>query len=336
MDPMESFVECVPNVSEGADATTLDAIAESIAGVTGSWLLDRTADPDHGRAVFTLAGYPGRVMVAMEAAVGVAIERIDLNDHDGRHPRIGAVDVIPFVPLGDTTMEQCVAGAREFGARLAERYELPVFLYAAAATTPERRILAHVRRPRFEGLAEAMAQPGGRPDFGPTRPHPTAGATVVGARPFLIAYNIQLSTTDVAVARRIAARIRERDGGLPGVQALGIELASQGCAQLSMNLLDHEATPLWQVWEEAERLAAEERVSLLDSELIGLAPAAALVAVADHIGSGSFHTAEQRLTEAAAWLRIRRFDPNMVLEVRLAQARGAGSGSGVGPAAEGG
>ena len=321
MDPLESLVESVPNVSEGTDQATLDAIAESIEGFAGTWLLDRTADPDHGRAVYTLAGYPGRVLSALEAAVGVAIERIDMNRQVGRHPRIGAVDVIPIVPLGDTTMDQCVAGAREFGARLAERYQLPVYLYAQAATTPERAILAQVRRPRYEGLSEAMARPGGKPDFGPAKPHPTAGAAVVGARPFLIAYNIQLSTTDVAVARRIAARMRERDGGLPAVQALGIELASQGCAQLSMNLLDHETTPLWRVWEEAERLAAEERVSLLDSELIGLAPAAALVAVADHIGSGSFHTAEQRLNEAAAWLRIRRFDPNMVLEVRLAQAR---------------
>jgi glutamate formiminotransferase len=321
MDPMESFVECVPNISEGRDAKTLDAIAETIEHQTGTWLLDRTADPDHGRAVYTLAGFPGRVMGAMEAVVGVALEHVDMNRQSGGHPCIGAVDVIPFVPLGDTTMEQCVAGAEAFAERIADRYELPVYLYARAARRPERTILAHIRRPGYEGLAAAMAEPGGKPDLGPHRPHPTAGATVVGARPFLIAWNIQLSTTDVAVVRRIAGRIRERDGGLPAVQALGIDLASQGCAQLSMNILDHETTPLWQVWEEAERLAADEGVSLLDSELIGLAPAAALVAVADHIGSGSFHTAEQRLHEAASWLRIRRFDPNMVLEVRLARAR---------------
>ena len=318
---MESFVECVPNLSEGTDRATLDAIADSIEGHAGAWLLDRTADPDHGRAVFTLAGFPGRVMSAMEAAVGVAVERIDMNAQSGRHPRIGAVDVIPFVPLGDTTMEQCVAGAEAFAQRIAERFELPVYLYARAARSPGREKLAQIRRPGYEGLAEAMVQPGGEPDFGPARPHPTAGATVVGARPFLIAWNIQLSTTDVDVARRLAARMRERDGGLPAVQALGIDLASQGCTQLSMNVLDHEATPLWRVWEEAERLAADEGVSLLDSELIGLAPAAALVAVADHIGSGSFHTAEQRLHEAAAWLRIRRWDPSMVLEVRLVQVR---------------
>jgi len=318
---METFVECVPNISEGTDADTLDAIAAAMSTNAGAWLLDRTGDPDHERSVFTLAGFPGRVMSAMEAAAEVAIDRIDMRSQHGVHPRIGAVDVVPFVPLGDTTMEQCVQGAREFAARIADGFELPVYLYAEAALRPDRRVLADVRRSGFEGLSEAMARPGGEPDLGPARPHPTAGACAVGARPFLIAFNIQLSTTDVAVARRIAGQIRERDGGLPAVQALGVDLASQGCAQLSMNILDHETTPLWRVWEEAERLAAAERVSLLDSELIGLAPAAALVEVADHIGSGSFHTAEQRLGEAAAWLRIRRFDPSMVLEVRLAQAR---------------
>ena len=321
MDLRESLVECVPNFSEGSDTVTLDAIADAFDHHAGTWLLGRTADADHDRAVVTAAGYPGRIMGAMEAAVGIALERIDMNHHHGRHPRIGAVDVIPFVPLGDTTMDQCVAGAREFAERIAERFELPVYLYARAARSPAREVLADIRRPRFEGLSEAMGRPGGEPDFGPARPHPTAGATAVGARPFLIAYNIQLSTADVAVARRIAARIRERDGGLPAVQALGIDLTSQGCVQLSMNILDHEQTPLWRVWETAQGLAADEGVSLLDSELIGLAPASALVAVADHIGSGSFHTAEQRLEEAAAWLRVRRFDPSMVLEVRLAQAR---------------
>ncbi len=318
---LESFVECVPNFSEGADEVTLEAVASALGGHAGTWLLDRTADIDHGRSVYTIAGYPGRVMSAMESAVEVAIERIDMRAHHGRHPRLGAVDVIPFVPLGDTSMVQCVEGARGFAERLAERFDLPVYLYREAALRSDRRVLAEIRSPGFEGLAQAMTEPGGEPDFGPSQPHPTAGATAVGARPFLIAWNIQLSTTDVAVARRIAGRIRERDGGLPAVQALGIDLASQGCSQLSMNILDHEQTPIWRVWEEAERLAALEGVSLLDSELIGLAPARALVDVADHIGSATFHTAEQRLLEAAGYLRIRRFDPSMVLEVRLAQAR---------------
>jgi glutamate formiminotransferase len=321
MTATESLVECVPNFSEGSSADTLSAIAEAIRSAGGVWLLDQTADADHQRSVYTLAGYPGRVMAAMEAAVEVAIERIDMRVQRGQHPRLGAVDVIPFVPFGDTTMEQCIEGSRRFAATLAERFDLPVYLYAEAATRPERRVLADIRRPGFEGLEAAMGQPGHAPDFGPSRPHPTAGATVVGARRFLIAYNIQLSTTDVAVARRLASRVRERDGGLPAVQALGIDLASQGCVQLSMNLLDHGRTPLWHIWETVDQLARAEGVSMLDSELIGLAPAAALLDVADHIGVASGRSLEERILEAASWLRIRLFEPGMVLEVRLAAAR---------------
>jgi glutamate formiminotransferase len=319
---MESLVECVPNISEGTRAETLDAVAAAIQSHGGVWLLDRTADADHQRSVYTMAGYPGRVTTAMERVVEVAIERIDMRMHHGNHPRIGAVDVVPFVPLGDTGMGQCVEGARDFAARISARFELPVYLYAEAALRPDRRVLADIRRPGFEGLREAMAQPAFTPDFGPSKPHPSAGATVVGARPFLIAWNIQLSTTDVAVARRLAGRVRERDGGLPAVQALGIDLPSQGCVQLSMNLLDHGRTSLWRVWETVDRLAAAEGVSMLDSELIGLAPAAALLDVADHIGVASGRALDERIHEAAGWLRIRRYDPGMVLELRLAAERG--------------
>jgi glutamate formiminotransferase / 5-formyltetrahydrofolate cyclo-ligase len=231
------------------------------------------------------------------------------------------VDVVPFVPLGDTTMEQCVEGARRFAATLAERFDLPVYLYAEAALRPDRRVLAAIRRPGFEGLAEAMREKAHEPDFGPARPHPTAGATVVGARPFLIAWNIQLSSTDVTVARRLAGQVRERDGGLPAVQALGIDLASQGCVQLSMNVLDHDRTSLWRIWETVDSLARHEGVSMLDSELIGLAPAAALLDVADHIGVASGRPIDERVREAAEWLRIRRYEPGMVLELRLDAAR---------------
>lgn len=314
---METLVECVPNLSEASDVETLDAVSAAISGQDGTWLLDRTSDPDHARSVYTMAGYAGPVMAAMEAALALAVERIDMRSQRGQHPRIGAIDVIPFVPLGDTTIEQCVQGAREFAARVATRFELPVYLYAHAALGQRRRSLADLRRPGFEGLAAAMREPGNEPDFGPGNPHPSAGAVAVGARPFLIAYNIQLSTADVAIARRIAGRIRARDGGLPAVQALGLELASRGCVQLSLNLLDYRRTPLWSVWEEAERLAAEEQVRLLDSELVGLAPIRSLVDVADHIGVPSFHPVEQRLNEAAEWLRIRRFEPSMALENRL-------------------
>jgi glutamate formiminotransferase / 5-formyltetrahydrofolate cyclo-ligase len=318
---LESLLECVPNFSEGTRPETLEAIAEVIRGHAGVWLLDQTADADHQRSVYTMAGYPGRVMTAMEAAAEVAIERIDMRVQQGRHPRVGAVDVVPFVPLGDTTMEQCVEGARRFAATLAERFDLPVYLYAEAALRPDRRVLADIRRPGFEGLAEAMRDKAHEPDFGPARPHITAGATVVGARPFLIAWNIQLSSTDVTVARRLAGQVRERDGGLPAVQALGIDLPSQGCVQLSMNVLDHHRTSLWRIWETVDGLARQAGVSMLDSELIGLAPAAALLDVADHIGVASGRPIEERVREAAEWLRIRRYEPGMVLELRLAAAR---------------
>jgi len=318
---MESNVECVPNFST-SDNAAIDAITAAFGG-GGVWLLDQGSDLDHERSVVTAAGYPGPMMRAMEAATEAAIEHIDMRSQRGRHPRLGAVDVVPFVPLGATTMADCVEGARDFAATIAERLQLPVYLYAEAALRPERRVLADIRQPGFEGLEQAMATAAHVPDFGPARPHPTAGAAAVGARPFLIAFNIQLSTTDVAVARRIATAIRERDGGLPGVQALGIDLASQGCVQLSLNVLDHGRTPLWRVWEEAQRLALREGVSVLDSELIGLAPALALTEVADHIGVASARPLEERIGEAAAWLRIRTFEPSMAFELRLAHARAA-------------
>lgn len=320
---MEELVECVPNLSEGSRQETLDRITEAVRSHPGAWLLDASADADHQRSVFTIAGYPGRVMSAMEAVVGLAVESIDMREHHGEHPCIGAVDVIPFVPLGDTTMARCVDGARRFAEVVADRFGLPVYLYAEAALRPERRGLAAIRRPGFAGLASVMREPGHEPDFGPRQPHPTAGATAVGARPSLIAFNIQLSTTDIAVARRLATRVRERDGGLPAVQALGLYLASQGCAQLSMNVLDHNRTPLWRVWETVNELAQRENVSVLDSELVGLAPAAALTEVADHIGVATGTPIAERITEAARWLRIRRFDPSAALELRLAALRAA-------------
>lgn len=319
---MEQLVECVPNVSEAHDEALLDAIAAGIVSTPGVVLLDRTSDRDHARSVFTLAGSAGAVSSAAEGLVQTAVAGIDLRAHVGEHPRIGAVDVVPFVPLGEISMADCVALARAFGAAIAERYELPVFLYGEAAASPERRLLSRIRAPRFEGLAEAMARPGGGPDYGPARPHPTAGATAVGVRPFLIAYNVRLAGNDVRVARRIAEQMRERDGGLPRVQALGLELRSQGCLQLSMNLLDYQTTPLWRVWEEALRVSAAAGVDVIDSELIGLAPMAALTDVADHIGAASELSLRERVARAGAWLRIKDFDPDMALELRLQAAGG--------------
>jgi glutamate formiminotransferase len=315
---MSDLVECVPNFSEGRRQAVIDAIAHAVAATPSVQLLDRTSDPDHNRSVLTLAGPPGAVALAMEAAVALAVEQIDLRQHEGQHPRIGAVDVIPFVPLGDTTMDDCVEIARSFGQRIASRFELPVYLYARAALRPQREVLADLRRPQFEGLKDLIRQPDHAPDFGPARLHPSAGAVAVGARPFLIAYNINLETQDVEFARRIARRVRERSGGLPRVQALGLYLDELGCAQVSMNVLDHTITPLWLVWQTVTSLARADGVEPRESELIGLCPLEALVEVADHAGVESDGSDEQRITEAARWLRIRDFQPTMALELRMA------------------
>jgi glutamate formiminotransferase / 5-formyltetrahydrofolate cyclo-ligase len=319
------LVECVPNFSEGRRVEVIDALAAAVEAVPGAQLLDRTSDVDHNRSVLTVAGEPDAVMTAMEDAVAVAVRLIDLRQHEGQHPRIGAVDVIPFVPLGDSTMDECVALARSFGARIAARFDLPVYLYAKAATRSDRVVLADVRRPQFEGLHELIGEPDRAPDFGPARLHPSAGAVAVGARPFLIAYNINLATADVELAKRIARRVRESSGGLPRVQALGLYLDELACAQVSMNLLDFAVTPMWVVWEAVGAMAAEEGVGLRESELIGLAPVAALSAVADHIDVPADAPVEQRLVAAASWLHIRDFEPTMALELRLAAAMARGT-----------
>ena len=317
---MAKLVECVPNFSEGRRPEVVDALAERVRSTPGVHLLDRTSDRDHNRSVLTFAGPADAVTTAMEGAVEEAIRLIDMNEHQGQHPRIGAVDVIPFVPLGETTMDECIDLARAFGKRIAERFELPVYLYAKAALRPDRQVLADIRRPQFEGLKEFIHTPEYTPDFGPARLHPTAGAVAVGARPFLIAYNINLESQDLDLAKRIARRVRESSGGLPRVQALGLYLDDLRCAQVSMNLLDYTVTPLWKVWEQVGEAAREEGVAVRESELIGLCPLAALVEVADHIGVDQAAAIEERITEAARWLKIRDFDPSMALELRLEAA----------------
>ena len=320
---MAKLVECVPNFSEGRRPEVVDALAERVRRTPGVHLLDRTSDRDHNRSVLTFAGSADAVTAAMEGAVEEAIRLIDMNKHQGQHPRIGAVDVIPFVPLGETTMDECIDLARAFGKRIAERFELPVYLYAKAALRPDRQVLADIRRPQFEGLKEFIHTPEYTPDFGPADLHPTAGAVAVGARPFLIAYNINLESQDLDLAKRIARRVRESSGGLPRVQALGLYLDDLRCAQVSMNLLDHTVTPLWKVWEAVGEAAREEGVELRESELIGLCPLAALVEVADHIGVDAGPAVEERITQAARWLKIRDFDPSMALELRLEAAEAA-------------
>jgi glutamate formiminotransferase len=321
------LVESVPNVSEGRRLDVIDRLAAAITAVPGVYLLDRTSDPSHNRTVFTLAGEHEPVTTALEGLVAAAIHDIDMDEHEGEHPRIGAVDVIPFIPLGTTSIDDCIELAREFGARIAERFDLPVYLYARAALRSDREKLADVRRGQYEGLKTEIGQRGRAPDLGPAVTHPSAGAVAVGARPFLIAYNIDLASEDVDLAKRIARRVRESGGGLARLQANGFEVhePERGHpvrAQVSMNLLDFSVTPLWLVWDSVRELAAEDGVDLAESELIGLAPLAAFLAVADHAGSPVEDPIERRLGAAAAYLRLRDFSPDQALELRLEAARG--------------
>lgn len=274
----EALVECVPNFSEGRDAALIRLFAETAAreGVT---VLDCEADASHNRCVLTFAGAPAAVANAAFATAKLAISKIDLNHHKGEHPRMGAVDVIPFVPIANFSVEEAVALSRQFGERLARELNFPVYYYAESATRPERKALPDIRKGEFEGLRERIGKdPAATPDCGPNAIHPTGGCTAVGARFFLIAYNIQLKTADVAPAQNIAKAIRERDGGLPRVQAKGfeVEVAGEKMAQVSMNLLDYRKTSILRVYEEVERLAKTQNLEIYDSELVGLVPAASL------------------------------------------------------------
>lgn len=286
------MIECIPNFSEGRRVEVVDAIERAVRSVAGVALLDRTSDIDHNRSVFTFAGSPELVAEAAFRAVAVAVECIDLTAHQGVHPRLGAADVVPFVPLESSTMRECVVLAHRFGERLWRELRLPVFFYEAAARRPEFTNLERVRQGGFEGLA------GRHFDLGDA-PHPTAGATVVGARKPLIAYNINLATGDVSLARRIAKKVRASSGGLPCVKALGLLLTSRNQAQVSMNLTDYEITPIHRAFEAVAAEAAREGVEIASSELIGLIP-------------------RQALEMAAAYfLRIGNFRPDMLLEQRL-------------------
>jgi glutamate formiminotransferase len=317
------LIESVPNYSEGRRLEVVDGLAAAVRGTSGAYLLDRTSDPSHNRSVLTMAGESDAVVSALEATIEVALDQIDMEVHTGEHPRIGAVDVIPFVPLGSTTIDDCVALARTFGARVAERFALPVYLYARAATRPERIRLADVRKGGYEGVRDDLARGVAEraPDFGPARAHPRLGAVAVGARPFLIAWNINLETTDLEIAKRIARTVRESGGGLPAVQGNGFWIEELACAQVSMNLLDFATTPMWRVWDEVGRLAAAEGVGVRESELIGLVPQAAIDDVARHAGAAAGAAFPERFTAAAAYVHLRDAQPLMVLEQRLGAAR---------------
>jgi glutamate formiminotransferase len=298
------LIECVPNFSEGRDARKVEAIAASIASVPGVSVLDLTLDPDHNRSVITFAGPAEGVGEAAIRAVARAVELIDLNSQAGVHPRIGAADVVPFVPVQGISLQACAGLATIVGEQIWRRLGVPVYLYEAAARRPDRVNLENIRRGGFEKLRDLVgADPLRHPDFGDAELHPTAGATVVGARKFLIAFNINLKTDDVAIARDIAAAIRSSSGGLPCVKAIGVRLESRGLAQVSMNLTDFERTPVHQVFAGVRDQAAAYGVEIASSELIGLIPAKAL--------EGS-----------EEWLpTLEGFRPEMIFENRLERTR---------------
>src|SRR6184192_962539 len=286
------LVECVPNFSEGKNAATIEALRVALTSVPGVRLLDVQADAAHNRSVFTFVAPPDASVEAALAAMRVATERIDLSRHTGEHPRMGATDVVPFVPVRDATMHDCVLLARRLAERAAGELQIPIYLYAKAATRPERERLPDVRKGEFEGLRERIGKdPAADPDFGPKRIHPSAGATAIGARPFLVAFNIYLDTTDVTIAKDIAKRIRASGGGLPAVQASGFEV--EGKAQVSMNLLDIDTTSPATVFAAVESAAGQRGVGILKSEVVGLVPERAV------LGAGA---ASMKLAHAEAHL----------------------------------
>lgn len=301
---MHSLIECVPNFSEGRDFARIHALASAIAAVPGTFVLDRTSDADHHRSVITFAGDGESVLESAVRAVALAANLIDLNQHHGVHPRLGALDVLPFVPLGGATLEDCVALAHRAGRRIWNELGIPVYFYQAAALRPDRVQLEQVRRGQFEGLREAVLNDESkRPDLGGPPLHPTAGAVIVGARRVLIAYNIDLATTNLEVAKEIAKRIRASNGGFPAVKALGLALPSRNQVQVSMNLTDFEQTPLHTVFDEVSRLAGGYGVEIARSELIGLLPRKALELTFAH------------------YLKLPDFQSGDVIEERIESAR---------------
>ncbi len=300
---MKRLIECVPNFSEGRDPAKIDAIVAAMSSVPGVYVLDREMDADHNRCVITLAGEPDAVAEAAILGTGKAMELIDLTKHSGAHPRVGATDVLPFIPIDGVTIEDCVALARRVGNKIWKRYRIPVFFYEAAATRPDRVNLENVRRGQFEGLREEMKNNHERqPDVGEPKVHPTAGVTVVGARKFLIAYNVNLNTSDISIANKIAKAIRFSSGGLRYVKSMGVELKASNLAQVSINLTDFEQTPMHRVYEMVKREAERYGVMPVGSEIVGLVPKKAIEMAADF------------------FLQLENFSPAQVFENKLADA----------------
>ncbi|HEY7863670.1 MAG TPA: glutamate formimidoyltransferase [Thermoanaerobaculia bacterium] len=295
---MAPLIECIPNISEGRDASVVSAAAGAVTDA-GARMLGTSSDAAHNRSVLTFVGGPGELRAAVLALFETVLPRIDLRQHRGEHPRMGAVDVVPFVPLRGATAADAAALAREVGEAIASRFGVPVFLYEDSATAESRRNLADVRKGEFEGLEQKMRDPAWRPDFGPERPHASAGAVAVGARAPLIAYNINLGTRDLKVADRIAKAIRHLGGGFRYVKAMGVELSDRGLVQVSINMTNFRKTPLHRVFECVRSEAERHGVSIVASEIVGLAPADALLAAAEH------------------YLRLEGFSADQVIELKL-------------------
>jgi glutamate formiminotransferase len=296
---MTRLVECIPNFSEGRRPEVLDAIAGAVRGTPGVTLLDMESDKDHNRSVFTFIGEPEPVKRGVLNAAAKAVELIDMEKHQGEHPRLGAVDVVPFVPISEMSMAEAVELAREVGRELWERLRIPVYFYEEAATVPGRKNLPDVRKGEYEGRKRDISEPGWRPDVGEPRMHPTAGATIVGARYPLIAFNVNLATGDLDVAKAIARKVREKDGGLPAVRALGFEIKERGIVQVSMNLVNYHRTGIHAAFEAVAAEAGKAGVGVQGSEVVGLVPLEALVLCADH------------------FLRLENFKQAQILETRI-------------------
>ena len=299
---MRTVIESVPNFSEGASPEAVDAIAAAVRAVPGLQVLNLSSDRSHNRSVLTFVGDGPAVRAGVIALFEAALPRIDLTRHRGEHPRMGAVDVVPLIPIRGATVADCIALSREIGEEIGRRFGVPVYLYEDSATAENRRNLADVRKGEFEGLAAKMEKPEWKPDFGPARPHPTAGAVAVGARPPLIAYNINLATRDLAIADRIAKAIRHIGGGFRYVKAMGVDLADRGLVQVSINMTNYRKTPLHRVFECVKSEAERHGVAVVGSEIVGLTPADALFMAAEH------------------YLRIERFSSDQVLETKLLES----------------
>lgn len=293
------IMECVPNFSEGRDLEKIDKIVNPFRGKEGVKLLDHSNDIDHNRLVVTVVGQPEALKEAVIEAIGIAVELIDLNHHQGQHPRMGAADVVPFIPIKGCTMDDAIALSREVGATVAERYNLPVFLYEKSASAPHRENLAAVRKGEFEGMAEKIKLPEWHPDFGPAERHPTAGAVAIGARMPLVAYNINLDTPSLEIAHGIAKKIRFIGGGLRYCKAMGVELKERGITQVSINMTDYTKTALYQAMEMVRFEARRYGVNVVGSEIIGLVPMAALI------------------DTSAYYLGLENFSMQQVLEARI-------------------